>query len=69
MRTILFAGLLLVAAGCGGSGNAITDPADLPPLTAEHAAEIQKQDRQVEDEERGEPTVPSRKAGRTKVGG
>ena len=66
MRTIVFAGLSFGMAGCGGSSNAITDPADLPPLTAEHAAAIAKQDRQVEEEEQGKPAVTPGKARRVR---
>ena len=59
MRTNFYAGILLGLglAGCGGGNDAITDPSKLTPLTAEHAAAIRAEDKQVEDEE-GRNTPP-----------
>ncbi|SIO38982.1 hypothetical protein SAMN05444166_4308 [Singulisphaera sp. GP187] len=53
MRSRALFALLLTLAGCGGPEAPITDPSQVPPLTAEQLETIKQNDRQVEEEEGG----------------
>ncbi len=67
MRMRVVAALLLGItglAGCGGGET--TNPADLPPLTAQDMELIKQEDARIQDEERGPVYVRTGKGNRTR---